>query len=995
MRAESEMPRPGRRRARSGRRGRAVLITAAVLLFVLITSLRGIAGFYTDYLWFDSLGQSGVFTDVLGAKITLVVLFTATFFILLFVNLLIADRVAPAFRPLGPEEELVERYRQIVGTRTGLVRVGVSALFAIIAGAGASSQWNQWLLFRHGGDFGIEDPLFNRDVGFYVFTLPLLDYIVGWLFAALVIVLIVTGVAHYLNGGIRLQAPGPDRVTPAVRVHLSVLLGVLAIVKAVGYYLDRFELTVSTRGTVDGATYTDVNAQLPALGLLILIALGSCALFLLNIRRKGWVLPVIGVGLWAFVAVVAGAIVPAAVQRFRVEPSESSRERQYIERNMDATLGAMGLGGVEIVPFAGDETLVDADLAANSDVFRNIRLWDPTILQQTYQQLQALRPFYQITDVDVDRYEIDGELTQVMISTRELDTAGVPQPSWEARTLTFTHGYGVVLSPANAKDPNDRPDFAVSDVPLRDTAGIGVDRPGVYIGEGLSGYVIVNTNRQEIDFQDEDGRTQFESYDGEDGVGVGSFFRRAAFALRFGDLNPLVSGNLTDESRILYVREVRERLEMLAPFLTFDGDPYPVVVDVEGEGRIQWVVDAYTTTDRFPYGERAITDGLEDSGLDRRFNYVRNSVKAVVDAYDGSVTLYVIDPEDPIIQVYVDAFPELFETEEPPEELAAHFRYPEDLFRVQTNMWGRYHLEDPDDFYNNNGAWVVAEDPGTPAQPAGQEPTTTTTDPNAPPRLENRIDPYYLVTRLPGDESSSFVMLRPFVPVRGTRPLLTGFLVAHSDPDDYGRLVSFETPPSRQVDGPGVVAGTISNDPDVSQDQTLLCQRGTDCEFGNLVFVPMGESLLYVQPMYVIPEQNRLPLLRRVIVAFNGSVGYGATLRDAMLDLPQFNEVPETLESPSADDDEVVDDDADDADDTGDGDEVPESATIANLLAQANEQYGLAQEALRNGDLAAYQAAVDEMNRLIQEALTLAGGTTTTTTTTAPSESETTTTGEA
>ena len=981
---EAERPQP---RSREGR-GRVLLITAGVVLFVLVVSLRGIASFWTDYLWFDSLDMERVFAARLRAQLMLVALFTSTFFLLMWVNLIIADRLAPTFRAYGPEEEVIERYRELVGERQGLVRIGVAATLALVAGAGTSGLWNEWILFSNAVDFGPEtDPLFGRDIGFYVFKLPFLSFVVGWAFASLVIVLLVTVVAHYLNGGIRLQVPGPERVTPQVKVHLSALFGLLALVRAVDYWLERFELTVSTRGTVDGATYTDVNAQLPATNLLILIALAAAVLFLLNIRRKGWVLPALAVGIWAVVAVVGGAIVPAAIQRFRVEPSESSREREYIVRNIEATREALGLAEVAEQPFAGAADLSDADLAANADIIRNIRLWDPLVLRDTYRQLQALRPFYRINDVDVDRYTIDGEVVQVMIAARELDTAEVPQSSWEARTLAFTHGYGVVVAPANAKDAGGRPDLLVSGVPLQDEADLGVEQPGLYMGEELSGYVIVDTNRQEIDFQDENSETQFADYEGADGVGIGSFVRRAAFALRFGDLNPIVSGNVRDDSRILIRRDVDERVRALAPFLDFDADPYPAVVD----GRIQWIIDGYTTTSRYPYAQRALVEDVPgSSGLDRRFNYVRNSVKAVVDAYDGTVTMYIVDPDDPIIQVYQRAFPDLFTTEEPSDALRAHFRYPEDLFRAQSNMWARYHLSNPDDFYNNNGAWVVSRDPGVaPTQVVA--PTTTVAGEEAPTGPANRIDPYYLLTRLPGEADESFVMLRPFAPIseRDTRPVLTAFLVAGSDPDDYGRLTSYETPPTEQVDGPQLVAGTIGSD-DVVRDQAQrLCQSGSSrCVYGNLVLVPIEQSLLYVQPFYIVSEQNPVPLLRQVIVGYGGNVAVGDSLREALAALPDFGEVPETLDDTGA---PVTPGDPDEPDDPGDPDEPDDPAidrTVAELLAEADSLIAEA-NALPASELGQYADLIAEARELIQEAQQLLAEETgepvpTTTTTTAP-----------
>ena len=598
----------------------------------------------------------------------------------------------------------------------------------MIAGAGASGQWNEYLLFRNHVSFGVKDPQFDKDVGFYVFQLPFLSWVVGWLFAAFVIVFIVTAVAHYLNGGIRVQTPF-QRVTPQVKAHLSVLLALLALVKAAGYYLQQFSLATSTRGTVDGPTYTDVHAQLPAIRLLLVISLFSVALFLYNIFRRGWVLPVLGVGLWAFVAVVAGTIVPAFIQKFRVEPSESSKERPYIERNIEATKAAMNLDNVTVKDFANDNQLNSQAIVDNQTTVRNIRLWDPSanISLKTYQTLQALKPFYKIDDVDVDRYMINNpatgapELTQVLLSSRELNTDGVPQSSWEGTHLAFTHGYGLVLAPSNAQTPEGQPDFRVQDIPVANNTGIPLDQPDIYFGEHLDGYVVVNTKRDEIDYQDASGNNVPTTYSGQDGIKMNSFIRRAAFALRFGDYNALVSGNITPSSRIIINRDIYARVRAIAPFLSWDSDAYPVILN----GHTQWVIDGYSTTDRYPYAQRAITDG--GGGLSGRFNYVRNSVKAVVDAYDGTTTLYIVDHDDPIVKAYSKAFPSLFSKSDPAPELAAHFRYPEDMFRTQTNMWGRYHLDNPDAFYTNANAWTVAPDPGTQTQTGA---TVTTLNPD-------------------------------------------------------------------------------------------------------------------------------------------------------------------------------------------------------------------------------------------------------------------------
>jgi uncharacterized protein len=983
VRAPSELPR--RRRPR-GTRNRAWLIVLAVALFLLLTSLRGIAGFYTDYLWFDSLNFSDVFTGVLRSKVLLAVLFTAVLFAVLWVNLLIADRIAPRFRPAGPEEELVERYHELIGERTGLVRLLISLLFALILGTGVSGQWDKWILFLNARDVGRVDPQFKTDVGFYLFRLPFLSFLVDWAFAAVVVVLLVTAVAHYLNGGIRVQGPG-QRVTPQVKAHLSVLLGVLALIKAAGYWLQRYELNFSTRGAVDGATYTDVNAQLPVLYLLILISLAAFVLFIVNIWRRGWALPVIAVGLWALVAVLLGGVYPAIVQRFSVEPSESSKEREYIGRNIDATRAALGLEDVRSEPFQADASLDRAGLADNADIVRNIRLWEPAQLVRNYQRTQEIRRFYQINDVDVDRYEVGGEMTEVELATRELDTAGVPRSSWESTHSIYTHGYGAVVSPTNGQQEDGRPQYYVSNVPVEPDEDFpdALDQPNIYVGEDLGGYVVVDTDRQEIDYQDAEGRTQFTEYDGDDGVDIGSWLNRAAFALRFGDINPLISGNMRSSSKILYQRDVRERVEALAPFLQFDADPYPVLID----GGIKFVLDAYTTSNSYPYAQRVDTGSLPNgSGLNGDYNYVRNSVKAVIDAYDGTVTFYVVDPDDPLAAAYADAFPDLFESDDKiPDELRAHFRYPEDLFRIQTNMWGRYHLSDPDDFYTEAGAWDVSQDPGdesattTVDGPTDQAATTTT-------RRAPRIAPTYQILRLPTEEGEpgdpEFVITRPFVPssANDTRQELTAFMAARSDPEGYGQLITYTVPGRR--DGPAQVANTIRSNTTVAEQETLLCQEGSDCTFGDLLTVPIGQSLLYVWPLYVESTRGQIPELRRVVVYWDGDVFIEPTLFDALT--RAFGASPPTLEVVQGRDDE--EEPPDGQQEETPSPEVP-SGDVAGLLQQAADAFESADAALREGDFARYEQEIDRARDLVAQANALARGgappegSTTTTSTTA------------
>jgi uncharacterized membrane protein (UPF0182 family) len=987
MRAPDDLPRRPRRPGHPNR-GRTILIAAVVAAFVLLTSLRGIARFYTDYLWYDSLHQSGVWRGVLGAKVVLALLFVAVFFVLCWANLFIADRIAPPYRLAGPEDELLERYHDLVAERTGWVRGIVAGVLAVIAGSGVSSEWNSWLLFTNGGDFGVKDPQFNRDVGFYVFKLPFLSFVVDWLFASLLIILIVVTVAHYLNGGIRVQPPSP-RVAPQVKAHLSVLLAALSLVKAADYWLQRFELTVSSRGVVDGATFTDVKAQLPALNLLVLISLAAAVLFVANIFRRGWTLPVVAVGLWVFVAVAVGGIYPQYVQRFRVQPNESAKERPYIERNIEATRAALNLEEVQTERYEPTENAAEVSLQGAAPTIRNIRLWDPAsrVSGATFEQLQRIRNYYGIDDIDVDRYQIDGQSTQVNIGARSINETGIPGDSWESDHLAYTHGFGVALAPSNATRGRE-PDFLIGNVPPEvdprlQEEGIRLDQPGVYFGENLDGYVVVGTKRQEIDYQDAED-TKFTEYSGEDGVAVNSVMRRAAFALRFGDLNPLISDFMTDDSKIIFERDVADRVRALAPFLHADADPYPVAV----EGRIVWMVDLYTTTSRYPYAEQAETEQLtEASGLNHDFNYVRNSVKAAVDAYDGTVNLYVMDTHDPIIAAYQKAFPDLFTSgDEMTASMRAHIRYPEDLFRIQTTEYGRYHLTDPDNFYTQEDSWRVARDPGT----AGAEASTQVTDQQGQPTGEQRsarIAPYYQLLQLPNmadDEATpstpdgtaapptaaalpsepEMVLMRPFVPQSNENQetqQLTAFMAARMDGDHYGELVVYQMPSGNLPPGPGIAAANIRSDSEVSQNDTELGLGSSDVLYGNLLLIPVDNALIYVQPFYVVSdnEARRLPQLTKVIATFGDQVVIEDTLTDALAAL--FGQTIPTLQEPPTDGEPPT------------GTEPPAITGTAaeqaqELLAEAQTLFTEADAALAEGNFAEFGAKLEEARAKVDQA---------------------------
>lgn len=969
----------------------ALAVVAAALIIIAL-SLRGIAGFYTDYLWFDALDRTDVWGTVLGAKVVLTLIFFGVFFALLWLNLFIADRSAPPMRIPGPEEELLARYHDAVSGRTGLVRAGVSFFFALLAAAGVQSQWEEWLLFVNRQDFGVNDPQFDTDIGFYLFQLPFLSYVVDWAFAAFVIIFILTVIAHYLNGGIRMAVTTGERTTASVKVHLSAILAVLAVIRAGDYWLSRYELTVSRRGVVDGALYTDVNAQLPALYLLIAISLSAVVLLVFNLRQRGWTLPIIAVGLWAFVAIVMGGIYPAFVQRFQVEPNETSREVEFTQRNIDATREAYGLVPDEDIAesaFAYTTDLTVEELRDNDTTVRNTRVLDPVITHPTFERFEALRDFYQfegaVVDVgstfapslDTDRYMVNGELTQVVLGTRELNLGDL---SWEREHVRLTHGYGLALAQANETTPEGSPRFIAGGLPVEIDASLdlGLERPQIYHGEGLGGYALVGATEDEIDYVDsETNQNEFIRYDGESGVEMGSFIRRAAFAMRFGQIEPLISGFVQDETKVIYIRDVHERVEALAPFLQFDADAYPVVFD----GRIHYVIDAYTTSDRYPYSQRSENGRLLDGGLaGASFNYVRNSVKAVVDAYDGDVSFYRMSIEDPLADAWMSAFPDLFtDFDDMPAELRDHLRYPTDLFRVQTNMWARYQVSDPQSLIIGTERWDVAQNPGRQVRVAAGTETTIGEDGLLVTR-EERVDPYYALMELPGEDEASFVTLRSFVPFdeNDDRRELEAFMVGETKADGTSRLVSYEIT-SPNAPGPVLVASAIAQDEAISSELSLLNRDGSTVEFGDLLMLPIGDSILWVRPLYVAAEGDAsVPTLQRVIatVGEGEQIAIAGNLNEALGLLFDGEDFSDLLGSaPATVDPEPEPDDGTEPDEGGDDGDPVTPQTAEELLAEVASLFDQRQDALAetppNEVLAAQLLA--RIGELLAEAEQLAG----------------------
>ncbi len=954
-------PKPRRDRPRRrwfAGRGRVIVIAVLVVLVVVFVSARSIAGYYVDFLWYRALGETSTYWTMFWAKLSLFLIFAVGFAIVAAVNLVVADRVAPLYVPDPAGLAFVDRYRELVGGRQRWVRIGAAAVLGLMLGVPTMGQWRDWLLFRNYQAFGVLDEQFHTDVGFYVFRLPFLSYVMTWAFAAVAVLGLVVAAAYVANGSLRFQMHGLH-LTRGARVHLSLIAAALALVKAGDYWLQRYSLTTSTRGVVHGATYTDVKAQLPAINLLILVCLLVAVLFLVSLRRGGWRLPVAAAALWLVVALVAGAVYPAVVQRFVVQPNVTTRERPYIERNLAATKAAMGLDQItEINIEAG--TITPTDVAQDTAPLQDVRLLNPSQMQERFSVDQGQSTFFQINDLDPDRYVVDGRLQQVLVAARELNSDGIPNKTWVSRHLTYTHGCGIVAAPASQVE-------GLEGTPVYTSLGESV--PELYVGENLGDYAITNTNNDEHSCTAEP-----TAYMGTNGVQLDSALTRLAFAIHFGEYNLFGSSLITGDSQILYVRNVRERVHKLAPFLSLDSDPYPVVID----GEVLWVLDAFTTTSRYPYSQRANTAQLSNgSGLDHSFNYVRNSVKAVVNAYTGEVTLYVVDDTDPIIQAWQGAFPDLFTpASEVPPELREHFRYPEDLFRVQTNLYGRYQFTDPTLFFNSDLRWSVAQDP--PDQPQGvgsgaavgaaaAAASPTTTEPlrqadtgNVNDPDTERFVPYYTMFHS-ADGEVTFSMLRPFVPFSSddSRRELSGYMTVSSDPDSYGKLIVYRLaqplPP-----GPLLISAQSDSTPQIAADITLLGSTGSKVSYGNMQIIPIAQGLLYVRPVNVLPAGGGQAqvYVRKVIVSYNKVSVMADSLSAAVNAL--FPGAGVNLR-------EVVDEGGEPVTPPPGG-ESGES-TPEDLLAAAERLFSEADAALENKDLAEYARLTDEARALVTQAL--------------------------
>ena len=936
-------------------RGRAIIIIIAIAVVGLVLSARVLASFYVDLLWFKSVGHSDVFWGIFKTKATLFALFGVIFVALAILNLVIADRLAPATFSANTNP-VVERFHEFFGQRLRLLRIGLAAVFGLMFAAPAIGHWQEWLMFRNSKSFGISDPRFGNDVGFYMFKLPFITFVLDWLFIAVAFITVLVLATHVLSGGIVVQPPRP-KIRRATKAHLAVLLSVLAMVKAGDYWVTRYALTTANRGSFTGPNYTVVNAQLPAVVLLTLIALLTAALFLVTLKTDKWRPAIVASALWTVVALVGGVIYPAVIQSLVVNPNKKDKEQQYIAFNIEATRHALGIDNVQVqtVKFGSVTT---SQAQKNVAAVQDVRLLKPDEKMQTRFRTDEGQPGMTIADLDPDRYQVDGRLQQVIVGARELDLSQVGNKSWQGTHLINTHGCGLAVAPANQIQSDGKPVYQ---------DGIAkVVRPELYFSPTLKGYAVLNTSVAE---QPCEGVKDVGAYLGNAGVKLNSGLRRLAFALDEFDYNLLGSSAITDASRFVSVRDVRARVQKVAPFVAFDNDPYPVAAD----GRILWVIDGYTTSNRYPYGQFADRAQVNaGSGLDHVFNYARNSVKATVDAYDGSVHLYQVDKADPILQVWMSAFPGLVE---PPTAMTSglvdHLRYPEELFRVQTAAYSKYRL-DANDFFDRRGAWSVAL---APPQQTGDAQTilgggtVDTTGSAAPTDFAGesaaaRFVPYYTMFHPAGAKDASFELFRPFQPFSTTdqRKELIAYMTASSDPGSYGRMIAYEFPLDSMSEGPNTIGAAMVTDPKVSEAVTLLGQKGSTVAFGDLQMVPLAGGVVWIAPMYVESDTAGQPLLRRMIANYNGKVAIGNSLEEAFAQIfPGF----------SATIGDVVGGSTGTGTGTGTGTQPPANASAQQLLQEAQQLFTDADTALRNGDLGGYADKVAAARALVQRALDL------------------------
>lgn len=879
---------------------------AALLLFVL---LPGLAEFITDYLWYDTEGYGSVFWTRLFARLPLFGAGFLLFASLLWMNFSVARR---NLTHLFPEQEA------LLGSRAAGIAIGVAALFLGFSnGASMTGEWTMVLRYFHGTPFGEVDPVFGHDIGFYVFGLPFWRFLHEKALNIVFLCIVTAGGAYGAFLLPRSRDLASLSIPPKMRNHLAILASVGAFLWSAGYLLDRYDLLFSPGGVVFGAGYTDVHAELLALNVLSVLAALLGFSLLVSLLRKTWKFSLGLAGLVVVSGVLLRGVYPAVVQKYFVEPNEFEREKEFIEYNIGSTLKAYGLTDIIMKTVTPDDSITWENVENNRDTIDNIRLWDHSPLLRSYKQLQEIRTYYDFSNVDIDRYTFGGKFRQVMLSPRELDLKGMQNPTWINTRLEFTHGYGIVMNPVNEVAGSGLPRLWVRDLPPRTEVPLPIVRPEIYYGEKPSSYIFVGTTVKEFDYPmgDSNART---TYEGKGGVPMGSLFRRILYAVKFADFKILFSDVFTEKSRVKYHQNLRERLSMVAPFLFFDHDPYIVVND----GRLVWIQDAYTVADKYPYSQPVLL------GRAQPVNYIRNSVKATVDAYDGTMKFFVSDPDDPVLKAWSGVFPGLFRPlSEMPAGLKAHLRYPQDLFSIQSEIFRVYHMTDANTFYNKEDVWDRSS--------SGDGKTT--------------LEAYYVNMRLAGEEKTEFALITPFMPVN--RDNMIAWMAGRSDGENYGELLVYQFPKQKLIYGPSQVEALTNQNSEISAQLSLWSQRGSAVIRGNMTVVPVGNGILYIQPLYLRAENSELPELRRVITSTGGKVVWGETLEESLVRLLAPSEGRQMLPPSAA--------------------PAPrsegETATLSVLAREASDAWDAARKALREDDWEKYGREMKKLESVLKE----------------------------
>ena len=924
----------------------------AIAFAVIVVIFLSLSSFYADLLWFRSVSFTEVWRTTLTTKIELFIIFglISSLFITAFV--IFAYRTRPVYAPV--EIDNLERYRgQIEPIRKTVIAAIAFGLF-YFAGSSGSRLWETWLQFKNATPFGVKDAQFGKDISFYAFKLPMYQSLLSWAISIVVLTLLISAGVHYLYGGIRPQVR-EDRTTVAARVQLSVLLGALVLLKAVAYWLDRYNLALKQGKLITGLAYTDVNATLPAKAILAGIAVICALLFFANIVRRSWVLPAAGTALLGISSLLIAGVYPSFIQQFTVKPSESSKEAPYIQRNIDATRAAYGLSNVTVQDYQAVSSTAAGQLANDASTISNIRLIDPNVVSATFRQLQQIKPYYTFPDsLDVDRYTVNGKSRDTIVAVRELNIAGNPVRNWINDHLVYTHGFGFVGAYANTVDADGKPSFSVGNIPP--TNGLGKFEPRIYFGENVPDYSIIggakNSAPTELDYPDDtssNGQKNY-TYTGTGGVPMGSMLTRILFAVKYKEQRIVLSNLINSDSKILFNRDPSGRVQKVAPWLTLDGNPYPAIVN----GKVLWIIDGYTTSAGYPYSKftnlatatsNSVTAATNSVAplADKNVNYIRNSVKATVDAYDGTVTLYQWDTSDPVLKTWSKAFPGTVKPKsEISKALLQHIRYPADIFEVQRDVLGTYHVTTAGAFYGGQDFWRIPSDPSSLGANAGAQP------------------PLYQTMKLPGGKTQDFSLSTAFVP-RGGRQNLTALAVVNSDAGpNYGKMTVLQLPRSTNIPGPSQVASNFEAKPDVAQALSLLRQGGSDVVLGNLLTLPVGNGLLYVQPVYVKATANSAayPLLQKVLVSFGDQIGFDNNLKSA-LDQVFGGNSGTTLNNTGSTS----------SGGTSSSTTTVLSSSVKSALAAAQSAMKDSQTALKNGDFAAYGKAQDRLKAAISDAI--------------------------